>query len=482
MKRNFLVHAALCAILGCLLFPTLLPAQTIPNWAPNTPYAIGALVIYQSIEYKCIQAHTSQVGWEPPNVPALWQRVTGTPTPTPTPVPTATPTPTPVPTPTPGGGGGGCFPAWVATQVYVAGNQASLNGINYTANFWTQNQSPATNNGGAGSGQPWTSNGSCVPPTPTPTPKPTPTPTPLPPGARVFAPYIDMSLTADEQIETIQQQSGLQAFTLAFVVGTGNACSMGWGGVGGSLPSDTLPNGTTIQSHVSNLQALGVQMIVSFGGANGSDISSSCTSAAQLQAAYQQVINQYHVKMLDFDIEGGAVSNQAALTLRDQALKGLKAANAGLVISYTLPVLPSGLIASGVNVLNTAKADGFTPDIINVMAMDYGSASDNNGQMGLDATQAAQNTHNQVIAAGLSSNIGVTPMVGINDTNTEIFQLTDANTLLNFTSSNTYITRLAFWSVARDNGGCPNQGFASPTCSGITQTNFQFSKSFEAFR
>src|SRR4029453_4949774 len=46
-------------------------------------------------------------------------------------------------------------------SVYTAGMQASLNGINYTANFWTQGQSPATNNGGPGSGQPWTSNGSC---------------------------------------------------------------------------------------------------------------------------------------------------------------------------------------------------------------------------------------------------------------------------------------------------------------------------------
>ena len=59
-------------------------SQTIPNWAPNTSYAIGALVIYQSVEYKCIQAHTSQVGWEPPNVPALWGKVSGAPTPTPT--------------------------------------------------------------------------------------------------------------------------------------------------------------------------------------------------------------------------------------------------------------------------------------------------------------------------------------------------------------------------------------------------------------
>jgi chitinase len=211
-------------------------------------------------------------------------------------------------------------------------------------------------------------------------------------------------------------------------------------------------------------------------------VSSSCTSAAQLQAAYQSVITRYNVKMLDFDIEGGAVSNQAALTLRDQALKGLRAANAGLVISYTLPVLPTGLIASGVNVLNSIKADGLAVDIINVMAMDYGSAVDNNGQMGLDATQAASNTHNQVTAAGLTSKIGVTPMIGINDTNTEIFQLADANQLLNFALANTYITRLAFWSVARDNGGCPNQGFASPTCSGITQNQYQFSQSFATFK
>lgn len=53
-------------------------AQSIPAWAPNTAYAVGALVTFNGQEYKCIQAHTSQVGWEPPNVPALWQLVTST--------------------------------------------------------------------------------------------------------------------------------------------------------------------------------------------------------------------------------------------------------------------------------------------------------------------------------------------------------------------------------------------------------------------
>jgi hypothetical protein len=102
--------------------------------------------------------------------------------------------------------------------------------------------------------------------------------------------------------------------------------------------------------------------------------------------------------------------------------------------------------------------------------------------MGLDANQAAQNTHNQVMAAGLTSNIGVTVMIGINDTNTEVFQLADTNTVLNFANANPYITRLSFWSFGRDNGGCPNQGFASATCSGISQNNFQFSQSLEAFK
>jgi chitinase len=58
-------------------------------------------------------------------------------------------------------GGGTCATAWSATAVYTAGMTASLNGENYVANFWTQNQSPATNSGGAGSGEPWTATGAC---------------------------------------------------------------------------------------------------------------------------------------------------------------------------------------------------------------------------------------------------------------------------------------------------------------------------------
>ena len=60
-----------------------------------------------------------------------------------------------------GGGGGSCATTWSATQVYTMGMTASLSGENYVANFWTQNQNPSTNNGGAGSGEPWTATTPC---------------------------------------------------------------------------------------------------------------------------------------------------------------------------------------------------------------------------------------------------------------------------------------------------------------------------------
>ena len=54
---------------------------TVSPWAPNTGYQAGDIVSYNGKYYQCIQAHTSLVGWEPSNVPALWQEYTGTVTP-----------------------------------------------------------------------------------------------------------------------------------------------------------------------------------------------------------------------------------------------------------------------------------------------------------------------------------------------------------------------------------------------------------------
>ena len=57
--------------------PSPTPSQTgtAPAWVANHAYAVGDLVTYQGHTYKCLQAHTSLVGWEPATTPALWQLV-----------------------------------------------------------------------------------------------------------------------------------------------------------------------------------------------------------------------------------------------------------------------------------------------------------------------------------------------------------------------------------------------------------------------
>lgn len=42
------------------------------EWKAGTAYVVGDVVTYQSAMYECRQAHTAQVGWEPPKVLALW--------------------------------------------------------------------------------------------------------------------------------------------------------------------------------------------------------------------------------------------------------------------------------------------------------------------------------------------------------------------------------------------------------------------------
>ena len=49
--------------------------ELFPAWAADTAYELGIRIRYDGKLYRCEQAHTSQIGWEPPNVPALWTEV-----------------------------------------------------------------------------------------------------------------------------------------------------------------------------------------------------------------------------------------------------------------------------------------------------------------------------------------------------------------------------------------------------------------------
>lgn len=46
-----------------------------PHWAAGVDYSAGYKVQRGGKLWRCLQAHTSQDGWEPENAPALWAKV-----------------------------------------------------------------------------------------------------------------------------------------------------------------------------------------------------------------------------------------------------------------------------------------------------------------------------------------------------------------------------------------------------------------------
>ena len=72
--------------------------------------------------------------------------------------------------------------------------------------------------------------------------------------AHEFSPYIDMAMPVADNLAAISAASGIQNFTLAFVLSSDRG--IGWQGTG-AITDDTLANGTTILSQVQAIQAAG---------------------------------------------------------------------------------------------------------------------------------------------------------------------------------------------------------------------------------
>lgn len=46
--------------------------EMFPEWQPDVEYTVGQYRRYGDKLYRCVQAHTSQTGWEPDNAASLW--------------------------------------------------------------------------------------------------------------------------------------------------------------------------------------------------------------------------------------------------------------------------------------------------------------------------------------------------------------------------------------------------------------------------
>ena len=259
--------------------------------------------------------------------------------------------------------------------------------------------------------------------------------------AHYAAPYLQIAGSDAGDMAADEAATGLKYYTLAFLIPQ-SGCTPEWEDDGSGVGA--------FNSQISSLQASGGNVIISFGGADGGELAQTCTNVSSLTAAYANVVNTTGVNRLDFDIEGGVLSDTSATSLRDQALAALQAEDPSVQVDFTLAVAPNGLptgSGSEYALLQDAQSKGVKVSTVNIMTMDFGD-----GQNALaDAESAAQATAGQLSGLyGISTSaaygmMGLTPIAGQNDDN-EYFSTANASTLESFAASNG-VQELSFWEV-----------------------------------
>lgn len=301
-------------------------------------------------------------------------------------------------------------------------------------------------------------------------------------------PYVDVTLTPTFQFQD-PAANPARTVALAFVVADpGDDCTPSWGTY---YSLDEAGSDLELDRRIEQLRSAGGDVMVSFGGQANDELAVACTDTRDLTSAYRDVVERYDLSVIDLDIEGAAIADQAANARRAEALAALQrerdSDDSPLDVWLTLPVAPSGLTSEALDLVRTTLAGGVELTGVNVMTMNYGGSRPDSQSMIRATEQALRATAGQVQAlyeeagislsdAGAWSRIGATPMVGQNDVEGEVFTLADAEELTAFARNNG-VGRVSLWSLNRDTG-C-SASFAdvavhSNTCSGVEQESLAF--------
>jgi len=289
----------------------------------------------------------------------------------------------------------------------------------------------------------------------------------------VVAPYVDIG--SPELFPTVLAaiaRAKVPVVTAAFVVSR-HGCTPRWDS------EKPVAHDPTSTRFLREVRASGAKLIVSFGGALSKpnhELAETCRSVPKLASAYGAVIRDTHVSRLDFDIEGGPLGRSSVNERRFAALRRLQQRRPNVSISLTVPVDTNGLPGSVLRLLSEARSAHLRLGLLNIMTMDYGGRH----EMGSAAIRAAQKTLPQLRRSFPSASwrtIGITPMIGRNDSAVEIFRLRDARTVRRFGVRH-HLGRLAFWSLGRDRSCDSPEKTAQYDCSGVGQGVGAFSRAF----
>ncbi|WP_082317537.1 ricin-type beta-trefoil lectin domain protein [Streptomyces sp. NRRL WC-3549] len=287
--------------------------------------------------------------------------------------------------------------------------------------------------------------------------------TPPAPGAMAVAPYLYNGWGSPPSPTTVMNATGVKWFTLAFVLSNGY-CNPQWDG-GRPL------TGGVDQQTINTVRSAGGDVIPSFGGWSGNKLESSCSSAGELAAAYQKVIDAYGLKAIDIDIEAAAYDSPVVQQRTVDALKTVKAANPGIKVYVTFGTGQNGPDSS---LIGKAAASGLTVDSWTIMPFNFGGVGQDMGQLTVRAAEGLKTAVKN--AYGYSDDqayrhTGISSMNGVTDNN-ETVTVADFRTILGYAQQR-HLARLTFWSVNRDR---PCTGGGADTCSGVSQQPWDFTR------
>lgn len=293
---------------------------------------------------------------------------------------------------------------------------------------------------------------------------------PSAPGAVTeYAPYVSATDASD-----LDGAGSAASYHLAFVIADGDACTPAWNGT-------KAVDDPAVRSRITALTASGASARVSFGGASGPELAEVCDSAPELAEAYGAALDAAGSTAADFDVEGDALQDTASVGLRSEAIALLQRDRPGLSVTFTLPVMPSGLDAHGMALLDSAAAEDVEVTTVNIMTMNYARSYD--GDMGDYAQRAAESAHRQLRAVFGTSEatawgaLALTPMLGVNDIDNETFTLEDAAQVQEFAEEKG-VAWVSMWATFRDRecGGAARDALVD--CSGVDQEDGAFGKAF----
>jgi hypothetical protein len=229
---------------------------------------------------------------------------------------------------------------------------------------------------------------------------------------------------------------------------------------------------------IAFIRSKGGDVIMSFGGAAGTEIGLTDPDPAKVEAKYQAVIDEYKLTWIDMDIEGRSIRDANVNHIRNTALANLQKKKPGLIVVYTLAADPNGIEPRGLSTLRDAHQQGLKVEAVNLMTMDYGRDLSAGKKMGDLAIATVLTSYQQMQTIDPTMKIGITPDIGINDEPTEVFGLDDARTVMTWAKTHPYVRLLAFWVSQRDRAdGELNQD----TASGVKQNDWDFNNTFNTF-